>query len=343
VTLLLAIVGIWFLVELFQPFHGSGHGHIEVTIPRSAGASEIGDILARDGVVPSAFFFNLRAALEGDRGKLLAGRHEMQLGLSYSAALQILTTAPKAAQVRDVTIIDGLSRWQIDRILRSEKVRGSYLADSRHSRLLDPARYGAPLSTPSLEGFLYPDTYQLREPISIPALIADQLRTFKQELARVDFAYARTKNLTPYDVLKIASLTEAEAATPHDRPLVASVIYNRLKDGMDLGLDTTAAYASHNYSGSLTSAQLNSSSPWNTLNHPGLPPTPIDSPSLAAIEAAAHPPQTNYLYFIVRVCGNGSLSFTSNYQQFLTWSQQYSSALAKHGQRLAEFCARHHG
>ncbi|HUB76351.1 MAG TPA: endolytic transglycosylase MltG [Solirubrobacteraceae bacterium] len=342
-ALLVALGAIWFLVELFQPLHGAGHGRVRVRIPKSAGASQIGQILAHDGVVSSAFFFKLRAALAGDRDKLLAGTYEIPLGVSYSQALTILTTPPKSAPVRDVTIIDGLARAQIDALLRHERVHGSYLADTRRSKLLDPRRYGAPKHTPSLEGFLYPDTYQLREPLRIPALVADQLKRFKQEFAKVSFAYARSKHLTPYDVLIIASLVEAEARTAHDRALAASVIYNRLADGMDLGLDTTAAYAADNYSGSLTQAQLNSRSPWNTLNHKGLPPTPIDSPSLASIEAAAHPPRTGYLYFIVKVCGNGSLAFTSNYQQFLADSQAYQEALHKHGQQRTEFCAKRHG
>jgi peptidoglycan lytic transglycosylase G len=340
-ALALALGAIWFLVELFQPFHGAGHGRVRVRIPKSAGASAIAQMLAHDGVVSSAFFFKLRTALAGDRDKLLAGTYEMPLGASYSQALNILTTPPTAAPVRNVTIIDGQSRWQIDRLLKSQHVKGSYLAATRHSKLLDPRRYGAPRATPSLEGFLYPDTYQLREPLRIPALVADQLRRFKQELAKVNFSWARSHHLTPYDVLIVASLVEAEARTDRDRALAASVIYNRLADGMDLGLDTTAAYVAHNYSGSLTQAQLNSRSPWNTLNHRGLPPTPINSPSLTAIQAAAHPPKTNYLYFIVKVCGNGSLAFTSSYQQFLNDSRIYAEALSRHGQQRSEYCAKH--
>jgi UPF0755 protein len=120
---------------------------------------------------------------------------------------------------------------------------------------------------------------------------------------------------------------------------VASVIYNRLRMGIDLGLDSTVSYATGNY-GELTEAQLHSSSPWNTTNHPGLPPTPIDSPDLAAIQAAAHPTRSDYLYFINRVCGNGALRFTADYQQFLGWSAEWNAAVLraqKHG-GSPEFC-----
>jgi UPF0755 protein len=340
VTLVLVVAVLWFLVELFQPFAGSGHGRVVVNIPRGSGTSQIGDILSRDGVVSSGFFFKLRAKLDGDVGKLLPGRHVMALGMSYSSALSVLITPPKAAPTTNVTIVDGHDRWQINQILRREKVKGSYLAATRHSPLLNPAVYGAPKSTPSLEGFLYPDTYQLRTPIKISELVADQLKTFKQQFATVNFSYAKSAfHLTPYDMLIIASLAEAEATTAHDRALVASVIINRMRIGMTLGLDTTVAYAVNNYTGNLTQSQLATTSRWNTTKYPGLPPTPIDSPSIAAIRAVSHPPKTNYLYFIVKVCGNGALAFTNSYSQFLADSSAYSNSLARRGLKKTTFCS----
>jgi hypothetical protein len=154
VSLVLVAAVIWFLIELFQPFTGSGHGRIVVTIPPDSGAHQIGDLLAHDGVVASGFFFNLRATIDGDRGKLLAGRHVMRYGMSYSAALGVLMTPPPAARTTDVTIIPGHSRQQITAILRGQHVRGDYAAATIRSRLLNPIAYGAPRTTPSLEGFL---------------------------------------------------------------------------------------------------------------------------------------------------------------------------------------------
>jgi UPF0755 protein len=341
--LILVAAVIWFLVSLFQPFSGSGAGtgRIEVTVPADATTSQIGTLLVNDKVIGSSFFFALRAKLGGDHFR--AGTFAMAHGMSYGAALKELTSAPALPQVTNVTIVPGKSRWQLNQILKSEGVPGSYLKDTVKSPVLRPAVYGAPKHTPSLEGFLYPDTFQLKRPLSIRSLVADQLTEFKHEFAKVKFGYAKSKNLTEYDVLKIASLEEAEAAKPSDLPKVASVIYNRLRLNMDLGLDTTAAYAADNYTGNLSSAQLNSSSPWNTLNHKGLPPTPINSPSLDAIQAAAHPANTNYLYFIVKVCGNGALSFTANYQQFLTWSAAYQRSLDAKGASKTEFCSSRHG
>ena len=208
---------------------------------------------------------------------------------------------------------------------------GSYLNATRHSSLLNPRSFGAPAKTPSLEGFLFPDTYQLREPVSIGALVADQLRDFKKHFSTVKLAYARSHHLTAYDVLTIASMIERESATAHDRPLIASVIYNRLRLGMRLQIDATTRYAVNNYTSPLTESQLHSPSPWNTYTHTGLPPTPIDSPSLASIQAAAHPATTKYLYFVVKPCGNGEQVFSSSYSQFLKDEQRATPPRAASG------------
>jgi UPF0755 protein len=266
--------------------------------------------------VPSGFFFELRATLAGERGNLRSGTYQLQQGMSYSAVLTKLTTAPPVAQTSSLTITEGHTRQYVGRLLRTQGIKGSYLSATRSSPLLNPQAYGAPRHLSTLEGFLFPDTFRLVDPIKISALVDDQLRDFKQRFATVNLAYARSKHLTAYDVLKIASLIEGEAATPHDLPRVASVIYNRLADGMLLGLDSTTRYATGNFTGPLTESELHSPSPYNTRVNPGLPPTPIDSPGLAAIQAAAHPAQTNYLYFFTKPCTNRSV-FTTSYSQFL--------------------------
>jgi UPF0755 protein len=338
VALALGVVVLWFLIELFQPFSGQGHGSVTVTIPAHSGASQIGAQLEREGVISSSFFFNLRVLLAGDRGSLLSGTYHLQQGMSYSAVLRLLTTPQPAAKVTNVTLIEGRTRSQIDKLLHAQGVAGSYLADTRRSPLLDLRRYGAPAGTPSLEGFLFPSTYELRSPISIPALVTDQLQTFRQVFAHVNLRYAQSKHLTPYDVLIIASMVQAESQTSHDNPLVASVIYNRLAAGMPLQIDATTRYATGNYSHPLTQSELNSPSPYNTRIHPGLPPTPIDNPGLAAMRAAAHPAITNDLYFIVKVCGHGEQVFTGSYSKFLNYVAQYQAAQARNGGRSPANC-----
>jgi uncharacterized YceG family protein len=339
-VLVLAFVAavIWFSVELFQPFHGAGHGKVTVRVPPSLGARQVGDLLARDGVVSSGFFFYLRAKLGGDTGKLYAGTYHLKLDMSYSEVLKRLTTPPPKIPVTNVTIVPGETRVQVNARLRAEHVRGSYEGATRASRLLRPTWYGAPAATPSLEGFLFPDTYQLRSPISISALVADQLNEFKHVFSKLNLSYAHSHGLTAYDVVIIASIVEKEAATTRDRPLVASVIYNRLKDGIPLGMDSTTRYEYNDYNKPLTQSQLASPSPYNTRLHQGLPPTPIDSPGLSALKAAAHPPRTSYLYFVVKPCGNGEMVFSSDYNQFLADSARYQQARSARGGRSPTKC-----
>jgi cell division protein YceG involved in septum cleavage len=151
----------------------------------------------------------------------------------------------------------------------------------------------------SLEGFLFPATYEFSQFTSSEKLVRDQLRAFRRRWAKVDLRYARSKNLTPYDVLIIASMVEKEAVAPRERPLVAAVIYNRLREGMVLGIDATIRYG-RNVPGteSLKQSDIESDDPYNTRRRAGLPPTPIANPGLASIRAAARPAKVDYLYFV---------------------------------------------
>jgi uncharacterized YceG family protein len=140
----------------------------------------------------------------------------------------------------------------------------------------------------------------------------------------VNLTYARSKNLTSYDVLKIASMVEAETVIPSERKLVAAVIYNRLREGIPLGIDATLRYGLHiPPTQSITQSELANPSLYNTRLHDGLPPTPIDNPGLASIRAAAHPSTLGYLYY-ARIPG-------THHQKFFESYSQYQAFLATHG------------
>ena len=150
-----------------------------------------------------------------------------------------------------------------------------------------------------IEGFLFPATYDFLKATTGRQLAAQQLQAFCTNWRSVNLAYARKKNLTPYDVLTIASMIEREAVVDSERPLIAAVIYNRLHARMPLGIDATLRYGLKiPPTKSILLSQLNSDGPYNTRKRPGLPPTPIANPGLASIQAAAHPAAVNYLYFV---------------------------------------------
>jgi len=172
----------------------------------------------------------------------------------------------------------------------------------------------------NLEGFLFPATYDFLRQTTARQLVKAQIDAFCQNLAKVNLAYARSKNLTPYDVLVIASMIEKEAAVPAERPLIAAVIYNRLHAGMQLGIDATLRYGLHiSPTESIRRSQLQNPTPYNTRIHFGLPPTPIANPGLASIRAAAHPAKVDYLYY-ARKRDHRHHFFTASgsaYEQFL--------------------------
>jgi uncharacterized YceG family protein len=150
----------------------------------------------------------------------------------------------------------------------------------------------------NLEGFLFPATYDFLRQTTSTQLVHAQLAAFCRDWRGVNMAYARSKNLTPYDVLIIASMIEKEAAVPGERPLIAAVIYNRLHDGMPLGIDATLRYGlGIPPTESIHESQLHNPTPYNTRIHYGLPPTPISNPGLASIRAAARPAKVDYLYY----------------------------------------------
>jgi len=174
-----------------------------------------------------------------------------------------------------------------------------------------------------LEGFLFPDTYNFDRKSMSAQLVQDQVGEFTSKWSRLNLSYARSKNLTPYDVLTIASMVEGEAQVPSERPLVAAVIYNRLHAHMALGIDATLRYGLHiPPTESLTQSELHDPTPYNTRVHDGLPPTPINNPGVAALEAAANPAKVDYLYF-VRKPDHKHHYFTASYQDFLQHEAQY--------------------
>jgi UPF0755 protein len=186
---------------------------------------------------------------------------------------------------------------QIARQKRHTKVRldrAGYLAASR--RGVVPCLGRAPRT--NLEGFLFPATYDFLRDTSPRRLVLDQLETFCDNWRKLDLRYARSKNLTPYDIVIIASMIEKEAGVASERPLVAAVIYNRLRLRMPLGIDATLRYGLEiPPTESITRSQLANPTPFNTRLHTGLPPTPIANPGLAALRAAAHPAKVDYLFY----------------------------------------------
>jgi UPF0755 protein len=219
--------------------------------------------------------------------------------------------------------VSAVKRIAAEKRKKRTRISGpAYLKLTARSPL--PGRFAQDGRSRNLEGFLFPATYEFLPKTTTKQLVDKQLAAFTRNWAKVSLGYSRSKNLTPYDVLIIASMVEKETLAPEERPLVAAVIYNRLKAGMPLGIDATIRYGL-NVPGteSLRQSHLANPTPYNTRLHAGLPPTPIANPGLASMQAAAHPRRVPYLYF-ARKPDKVHHFFTANEQEFLRY-------LAEHG------------
>ena len=246
--------------------------------------------------------------------------------------------APVAAPaVVKVLIPEGKTRAQIAEIAKAAGLKGSYRAAAKSSSLLNPAHYGAPKGTPDLEGFLFPATYELDRGTQVSQLVHEQLIAFQENFRSEYFRRAKALHVSAYQLLIVASMIEREAQVPGDRAKIAAVIYNRLADGMPLGIDAAIYYAVEEqqhiatYTHELTESQLHIDSPYNTRTHTGLPPTPISNPGVASIKAAAHPDHVAYLYYVAGADGCGEQVFSDTQVEFEANAAAYEAAVKRNG------------
>lgn len=228
------------------------------------------------------------------------------------------TTSPTV----DVLFIEGLRRSEMADIVQTKTgiPAADYLAatgPSARGRLLAGAK-----KPTSLEGFLFPATYPVDRARPVSDLVDYQLSTFEQRTADIDYAAARRKHLTKFDVLIIASLVEREASTTRERRLVAGVIENRLRAQMRLDIDATVQYAVGSWKADLTKDDLAIDSPYNTRKFPGLPPGPICNPGEDSIRAAANPLPSDYLFYVSRNDGTDLHYFATTEAQHIAFIQK---------------------
>ncbi|HST68942.1 MAG TPA: endolytic transglycosylase MltG [Solirubrobacterales bacterium] len=327
---------LWGLNSLFQPFHGDGSGTVQVAIPKGSSVSEVGDLLSEKGVIDNSTLFQVRVTLAGKRSEIYSGNFTLANDMSYGDAIDELSQPP-VKRTLAVTIPEGLTRSQAAQLVEEVGVPGDYTTATIKSKYLDPADYGGK-GAKDLEGFLFPNTFELKPKAPVEDLVELQLKDFKQKIKTVDMRYAKSKNLTVFDVVTIASMIEEEAGVDSQRDLVAAVIYNRLRDGMPLGIDATIRFATGNYTEPLTESELAIDSPYNSRTNAGLPPGPIANPGLASIEAAAHPAKTDHLFYVTTPGACGKLTFAETEAEFEKAVEEYNSAREAAGGNSPDSC-----
>ena len=341
-ALIAVLVAVWFIYSTFQPGKGEGEGSVAVTVPPGADAGEIGKLLAERGVVASGTFFSVNATLTGRRDELKPGEYTLAQDMSYGAALDAITAGPpppEAAPTFKVTIPEGRSIREAASAVKKAGVKGSYAKAARSRQALRRARaLGLPRSQKTIEGFLFPATYELVKGSDADDLVDKQLDAFEENFAQLELAAARRKNLSRYDVLIIASMVEREAQLEKERPIIAGVIYNRLKEGMTLGIDATIRYVENNWDRPLRVSELQRDTPYNTRINAGLPPTPIGNPGLSSLKAAAKPQANKFLFYVVKPNTCGEHAFSSTDAEFSRDQARYNAERAKAGGNSPTTC-----
>lgn len=284
-----------------------GDGEVErLVVPEGAGLAEVSDTLSAHGVIRWPSLFRFYARLKQADADIKAGTYELARGAGWSAALDALV-AGRVVTVA-LTIPEG---WRVVQIAeRIAPITGT-AADSVARWLLDAAvadSLGAP--GPTLEGYLFPDTYRFAQGVALKTIALELLNRYRQTWDDDRRAALDSLGMTERELISLASIVQAEARWEDEMPVISAVFHNRLRRRMRLQADPTVQYALESRRSRLLFAHIDSVAdhPYNTYTHRGLPPGPIGSPGTAAIDAALHPAPAAYLYFVAREDGRHEFS-----------------------------------
>jgi UPF0755 protein len=317
-----AVAGSWVWVSLFVPYQNFAAPGVYVDIPHGASRRTIAGLLASQGVVRNRWVFEALTRRRS-RSTLQAGEYFFDRPVT---AFEVFDTlAEGRVYVRELVIPEGYSMFDIADLVAREGFtsRDDFLAAAR-----DPAtvRDLAP-NAQSLEGFLFPATYGFPRHPTGPAMVEAMVKRFRQEWAAFSAQPSDPPERSLEQTLTLASLVERETPKPDERPLVAGVFANRLRQDMPLQCDPTVVYAlelAGQYRGTLEASEIPFDSPYNTYRHAGLPPGPIANPGEASLRAALSPAKTDYLYFVADTEGG----------------HFFSKTLAEHTRNVAKYRSR---
>ncbi len=260
----------------------------------------VADVLKDAGLIEYKWLFNLFCKVSTADEKVSPGEYELKSTFDYRALIQNMRAGSAATVTVDVTIPEGFKMHQIFLRLEENGVSTyNELMEAAESReynydFLDESEGEGAYR---LEGYLFPDTYQFYVGMQASSAINKLLDNYRRKITDEMVERVEELGMNMYDILKVASLIEKEAANDEERPIIASVIYNRINSDMVLGIDAAVLYPYNDHEGAPTAAMLEKDDPYNTRIRMGLPPTPICNPGLASINAALFPAATDYYYY----------------------------------------------
>jgi UPF0755 protein len=286
---------------------------VEFEIKEGMTLKEIAVLLEERNIVDNAFLFRLFVEQEGKEGSLIPGSYLMKTGSEYGDVLSTITAGAPVVTY-EFTIPEGYTAKQVIEKIAAEIPFVKY---EELKKVEDISNYNYEFlkESSTLEGFLFPKTYEITIDYTAKNIIEMMLAQYQMETGGLDYSYAQEKGMSNYDILKIASMIEREAYIPEERALISAVIHNRLDIDMKLDIDAILCYYLDKWDEGLNNDDKNTDSPYNTYMYAGLPPTPICNPGIASIDAALHPSDVDYLYFVVTDSEKHIHSFSSNLQE----------------------------
>ncbi len=300
------------LSQLYISFYGpAGHDATlkTVIVARGAPFGAVARCLESEGLIRSRRGFIFAGWLMGAQRDTKAGEYAFSASMSPVEIIRML----KGGEVKKyiLTVPEGYTVREIAGLLEK---KGLATADAFVARALDPAfanRLGLP--GPTLEGYLFPDTYSLKKGMSVDEIIGKMTRRFREVYDGELSGLASSRGMNPREVVTLASMIEKETSEPSERPIISSVFHNRLGRGVKLQSDPTVIYAIKAFDGNIRKKDLDIRSPYNTYTHYGLPPGPIANPGLESMRAALKPADTKYLYFVSK--NDGTHYFSKTYRE----------------------------
>lgn len=300
---------------------------VALEIPEGSTSDAIGSLLVREGVIASDLVWQWYLRINGG-GPFQAGRYELRLDSAIGSVISVLEAGPAPPDERAITLPEGLTLPEtLDRLADPERGLGFDRATLQQLMDSGAVRWsGQPADQPSNEGILFPETYRVAAEADEEAVLRLLVAQLDAVMTELDVASAGPRfNLTPYEVLIVASLIEEETKVDDERPKVAQVIYNRLRQGIPLGIDATSRYEAELAGRDRGEIDFESDSPYNTRRVAGLPPTPIASPGRASIAAALQPEDGPWIFYVLE-SSDGRHFFTESNREFLAAKERCRQA-----------------
>lgn len=322
--IIIFIIMTTFIVIQIGPYNKNNKDDIVVDIPIGSTLSQITEILKEKELIKNKTLFKLYVRINNDTSKIKSGKYLFNQTYSNKAIIEDLTEGKVYNDGIKITIPEGSTFFEVTNILVKNKLGDKSIYEelmSNTKEFKDEFKFLDDENIKSLEGFLYPSTYYFKEEQTEKEILNHMLETFESKYTEKLQKRQKDLNQSLYEVINLASIVEKEAVLDEDRPIIASVFYNRMKIGMPLQSDATIQYIFKERKKSITYNDLKIDSPYNTYKVQGLPPTPIASPGIKSIEAVLYPENTEYLYFVATIEGGNTYSKT--YEEHIKNVEKY--------------------